>query len=264
MSSAWGKFLAQVTVPTGGWTLDWTAAAGVTIATVPAGTYATVLHLCEALEDALVALGGAHVTDTVTVSASGIVTITIDGITGVVWATTDDDLETALGLAGTEAPVGDVLTGTLIHAHAWYPGILSYGATRGEGITADDNPQPADDMIRQYSGSGVAQLVAPARRHYLRPLRFGLIRKAEAWHKQKGPVCLMDRWATLPLYWYPDRDIGEVGSYGTQIDPGAPYYEGDDDGDYHVVTVAEKPRIERNPSHPDWYSVEVVMAIAGK
>lgn len=75
--SAWGKWLTEIDVPTGGW--DWaiTTDAGDETATVPAGTYETILELCDELEDRLNALGGVE-TATVTVSSVGIITIHIE------------------------------------------------------------------------------------------------------------------------------------------------------------------------------------------
>ena len=73
MSSSWGKFLGPITVPTGGW--DWCLEDGSTTVTIPAGTYASILELCDELQTQID--GAAGIIDvTVAVSSVGKVTIT--------------------------------------------------------------------------------------------------------------------------------------------------------------------------------------------
>lgn len=266
--SAWGKFLAPVTVSAAGWVFSWAGAGGVTQVTLTAGEYATILHLGDHLRTQLQALGVGppdHTVDLVTISSVGITTIAVAGITGADWAGTDDDFEAAFGFDGSEAMSGGELTGNDQHDFGWYPGVETFGASLGAGLSDDSRWQADDEILRQYSGSGNARIIAPARRWYRRGIRFDLIGQAEVFARDIGPICLGDRWATDVLWWYQDRVYGTVASQGTQLDPGAPNYEDDTAGNYYYkVTVTDKPRLRRNSSHPDWFSVSMVLAVEPK
>lgn len=250
--SAWGKFLAKITL-SGSMSLEFDDASGTHIAKVNTLEHTTVLHLAKALQDGIDAVITGS--STVTVSSTGQVTIEIPGIVSVDWAASSSELYEILGFAGTETPSSDVLTATNRHTYGWYPGVITYGATRGEGLAEDSGWWPEDMVARQVAGSGAARLIAPSRMAYRRRLAFGVLHRDEVLDdRDRGVICLADRWATLPIAWYPDRDDGTVGSYGTQGDPGA--YDSDDDCDWYSVTIAAPPRVDAGSvSHPDYFRV---------
>jgi len=261
--SAWGKFFAQIVVPTCGWTIRFEDSASWYTATLPAGTYATILHLLDELMDAMTTESGGNYYSSL--SAAGITTIDGDDFTDIDWSNTSDDLEDCLGYDGTET-VGTALVGTNPHLYGWYPGMISRGSTLGEGLSYDDEWQPEDMIARAYAGTGAARLISPARMKYTRHLRYGTIHRDEIWHRTRGVKCMMDRWATGSLYWYMDRDDGirtagvpawVTGYFGGQCDPGYEWYNNDDSGEYYIVTLNEMPRLTVNASHPDWWSVDL-------
>ena len=255
--SAWGKFLAPVTVPAGGWVFGWNEAApgGAETVTVAAGSYATILHLVKDLSDELTAFDATY---GATVSSVGVVTITLESGATTDWASTDDDLEVALGFAGSESVSGTTLTASKKHRYGWYPGTISFGVTNGAGVTGDSGWIVEDQTIRSFAGSGSARLVAPARRLYTRSLRYGPIKRLEALEsRERGPAAFMDKWATDDIWWYFDRDDGVVGTYGTQVDPGATSYDVDSDGNYSIVTMSRQPDFTETGSNPDWFDVRL-------
>jgi len=255
--SAWGKFLAPITVPTGGWVFGFNEAApgGAATATVDAGTYATMLHLVFNLQTKLKVVNAAYAAS---VSSVGLVVVTLEAGATADWATTDDDLETVLGFDGSEAVSGSTLTATNKHQYGWYPGTISYGVANGAGVVADSGWVVEDQTIRTYAGDGSARLIAPARRLYTRSLRYGPIKRAEALEsRHRGPSALMDVWATGSVWWYFDRDDGVVGTYGTQVDPGRTAYAIDSDGEYSIVTMSARPDFMENSSNADFFDVRL-------
>jgi len=263
MASPFGKFFAPITVPTGGWTLDWVASSGTSIITITAGDYADILALATQLQTQLRALGAGppdHTADAVQISRLGIVSIYIVAMTGQAWATTDAAFSEAFGFAETEAVASNYLVGTIPHAYGWYPGAISFGVGDGygAGIAADTGWIVADETLVTTAGSGASRIIAPARRRYTRTVRFGPLKKSEALDaRNRGPAALMDRWSTGVLRWYLDRDSadGASATVGTQMDPGAPEYDIDTDHDYYKVTLIETPTITPIASNPDWFDV---------
>lgn len=253
--STWGKFLAQIVVPAGGLDFGFTKGGAQTV-TVPEGVYDSILELAANLEAELQAIDA---TFAVTVSSVGIVTISCGNAWAEDWATTDDALEATLGYDGTETVAALALVATSQHTHGWYPGVISRGQADGEGLASDTSWTPADEVGTTYAGSGAARRIAPARRAYRRTVRYGCVRRTEAFDRARGPICLADRWATCRLRWYPDRDLGTVAVPGTQADPGYPDYHADGDGDYWLVTVSGEPRFTPLTS-PIWWSVEVTLS----
>lgn len=257
MASAWPKFLAQITVPQSG--LDWDfvfSDGSPRSVTVSSGTYTTILHLAKELQDRLQALGGGHASDTVTVSSAGYITLSISGLVSVTWASTNDDLEALLGLAGTETPVAGVLTALNPHTHGWYPGVISLGTSMGIGISSDSEWTAGDDAIRTIAGNGVQSIIMPSRLKYDRMLVFSGVRREEVRDRKSGVAEISDH-PTVPWAWYLDRTVGTTGSYGTQGDPG----DGDVDGDidWWSVTFNRLPRTAESPASPDYFDVSLMV-----
>lgn len=266
MASTYGKFLAPVTVPTGGWDFVWAAFGGPYTATIPAGDYATMLHVADALETAMkaeVALSN------VAIGSTGITSISSNTMSSVTFASCDDDLLLWFGFDETETVVGAggvsaTITTTLPHRDGWYPGVISYGApsypvTRGEGIDSDLGWYTTDKAGEQVAGSGSMRQIVPARRIYRREINFPLISRSEALDRFKGPAAWRDRWVGSDVWWYPDRTDGLVGSYGTQIDPGPPDYEGDTDNDYYKVKIVGAPKFTQNSKSTEYMSVRLTL-----
>lgn len=250
MTSPFGKFLAPIVVPTGGWA--WVCDAGT--ATIPAGTYATPLHLAETLEDQIISEID---TGTVVVSSVGITTITITGMTSVTWASCADALLTALGFDETEPVAATVVVSTSAHTHGWYPGTITEGVTGGIGISSDNSWEPEDLVEGNRSGAGQQAIVGPDRDVWSRTLMFGVIKRPEKVHPTRGPLCFgrVDKWRTKNIWWYPDRDDGVAGTYGTQGDPADD--DTDSDCDYYIVTVLGTPRFTPHASHPDFFTFQL-------
>lgn len=241
--SDFGKILASVTVPTGGYTLTWDA----DIVTVPAGTYPTALHLGEALR-AAVSTGG--YASTASFTPTGIFSISIAAMTSVVWAETSAGLITALGFDGDESVVSNAVTASNPHPDGWYPGTISFGAANGVGIAADTDWIPVDVADGVVAGNGQQSLIGPSRSIWERSLTFQYITRAEMQHRTRGPIALASsRWRYRELYWYPDRDDGDCGDYGTQGDP-----EDVATADYWLVTVASEPQFPSHAQRPDLFT----------
>lgn len=255
---AFPKFLAPITVPTGGWVFAFDYG-GAKTATIPAGTYTSILDLLDELATRLTAATPGS-TWTVLVSSTGIVSIALDDGWTVTWASTTDALEAVLGFAGGEAVGGgDTLTATLRHQHGWYPGVISFGASDGAGTIEDSGWQADGGTERQHAGSARACLIGPARRRYLRTVKYGPLSAEECFDSQlRGPVSLLDRWSTLALLWYQDRTLGTVATPGSQTDPGA--YEVDGDKAYWKVRLAKPASRQQSGGNPNWYTVELTLS----
>ena len=254
--SSFGKILAEITVPTGGWTLSFNHL-GVKTATIPAGTYTSVLTLIAALASAIdTAIAG---TSTCTVSGAGIVSISTPSLSLIYWSACTAGLRTFLGIVGTlnESAVDNAVTHT--HTHGWYPGVITYGTSDGVGLAADTGWMADDVASRTIAGSGSARIISPARLSYTRVLTFdGLHRDEALADRERGAMAVSDRWISSKLTWYPDRDLGTVASTGTQGDPGHPYYDDDADCDYWVVTTKRTPKVSGSGSqNPDYMRVDV-------
>lgn len=252
--SSFDKYLAPITVPTGGWDFVW-AEGGSHTATVSAGDYDTVLHLASELEDRIQAIDASSF---VSVSSTGTVTIWINGMTSVTWGSTNDDLEAALGFAGDETVSAGIVTSTNQHNDGWYPGVLSYGSNHGAGRAIDEGWVPMDVAGKQYAGSGEGRYLGPDRYPYERRVRYSMIKRAERNARKTGPLAFLDRWRTAKLYWYPDRDNGTEGSHGTQGEPGADSYHTDADCDYYLVRV-HSAEVKQSSKHPDGFDVSLVL-----
>ena len=257
MSSPWGKFLAEIVVPAGGWDWSWTDPAA-QLVTIPAGRYDSILDLCSELSAQIVAAGRVP---TITVSSVGQVRIyIINGMvqmTGIVWAACSDDLSDAMGYDETEAVVAGAVVATERHRWGWYPGVIGRGDADGEGLASDSGWQVSDSVGSVVAGSGRARLIAPARRLYRRVVRFGSIRRTEALDRLRGPVCLQDLWSTGTLDWYVDRDYGTVAFLESQRDPGYPHWDSDIAYARWKVTIS---RVTLTPVEgPTWWNVEIHM-----
>jgi hypothetical protein len=265
MASPWGKFLAPIVVPTGGWNFVYVDSTGTQTATVAAGTYANILTLCDELHDKIEVESGAD-TCVIAVTSVGIVSILItEDFDSITWASTNDDLEAALGLDGTETVSSNTITANNRHTYGWYPGVISFAngntdTTHGGGITRDSGWKPDDVTKAIISGSGKARIIGPARFPMTRTLSFGPLHRDEVFEdRSRGVVCLMDKWRTDELYWYPDRTVGTVGSSDDQGDPGDPDYDVDADCDYWLVTQNRASRITPAGGNPDWFNVQLVL-----
>ena len=260
MTSAWGKLLGEVVVPTGGWDFKWTDNSPRT-ATIPAATYDTYLHLMDALLDAIDAVVPLYTND-ITVSSVGFTTVTIGDGTGdlqsITYATCSDALMTAMGFVETEMISDDAVTAAGQHTHCWYPGTIThnYSLYRGAGLAGGALWLPQDVAVRTKSGSGNARIVTPGMLPRTRALRFDLIDLDEARHPTRGVAALMETHLASKFYWYLDRTVGNVGSYGTAIDP---WDDVDDDGDYYVVTLDGQPKLPVRAEHPRKFQVELVL-----
>ncbi len=256
MASQFSKFLAPVTVPTGGWDFVYNEGDART-ATIPAATYATILHLCEELQDQIDAESGGS--STVAVTAVGIVSIEVTSLASVTWGSCSDDLLLALGYAESESIVSDTVTASLVHRFAWYPGVLSN--VGGVGLESDTDNRAGGDIARTVSGSGKGRSVGPARRNYTRALRFGAINRTEKRDKHRGPMAMEDMWLHQVLWWYFDRTDGVVGTYGTQVDPGYPNYDEDADGNYLKVYLDGDVLFVESTATPRWETLAFTFSI---
>ena len=261
MASAWSKFLRPVTVPTGGWAFVYNDG-GAQTATVAAGTYDTVLHLCSELHDKIEVESGPN-TAVISVSQLAIVSITITSLASVTWGSCAADLLTVLGFAGSESVAASAVTATSQHTHGWYPGLISLPG-KGVGLEDDSDSIPEGDIARSTSGSGKRRSVGPARRIYTRTLRFAAIKRTEFRDKLRGPITMQDRGAHAVWYWYFDRTDGDVASYGTQVDPGYNNYEADSDGNYLKITMNGDLLVTRATSTPRWQTVQLTFNVEPK
>jgi hypothetical protein len=257
--SAWGKILAPVVVPAGGWLWSWATGLDATnLATIPAGTYGTILSLAEALETELDKLAGS----TVEISSTGIASVKSNYLTAVHWASCADALLSTLGYSEDETitlpdTTSATITATSRHRYGWYPGVLSHGAARGEGLAGDSAWQVADEVGRIVSGAGRMRALAPSRRRYTRTLRWAAIRRSEYEDQYRGPSLLEEHGATRSLRWYPDRADGVCDNQGTQGDPASS--RSDAAGYYWLVTLTEPPAVEWSSQYPDLCSVQLVL-----
>lgn len=260
MSSAFCKFLAPITVPTGGWDLVLVDGGGSETATVPAGTYASVYDLGLELETQIQTIGG-HNNDAVEITPIGQCTITAATTLSYTWASSDSDLYEALGFAGSESVATGVVTATYYISHAWYPGVITRGSGSGAGIISDTGWLTDTGSRSGISGSGRRREIGPARPPWYRDLRIGLINSEETRDRTRGPKILLDRYRYSRLIWVPDRDNYYLDSGaivgGDQGDPGAPYYQDDDDAtvDYWLVTLVRDPDVRQDQMRSDYVQI---------
>jgi len=234
--TAWPKYLAQVTIP--------------------AGTYASILHVGAALQLVLRALGGGHATDTVTISQVGKTTLSISGLATVTWGSTNDALEALFGFTTDETVADSKIVSENMHSHGWYPGVTTLGTASGIGISSDSLWEPGDDYVRTVTGAGNQVIVGPSRPRYTRTITHRTVHKTEVRDRVSGVGEVADHIAK-PWLFYIDRADGAVGSYGTQGDPG----DGDDDTDcdYWKVTFTKQPNRDEASSSPDYYDITLTM-----
>lgn len=259
MSSPFGKFLAPVVVPTGGWDLVVVDAGGSSTVTVPAGAYATVYGLGLELQDQIRDLGGGHANAIVLISAMGQCTIDDAATTAYTWASSDDDLCEALGFDGTESVSSSSVSATNTVTHAWYPGVLTRGSSDGAGVISDTGWIAENPSRSSVSGSGKTREIGPTRPPYMRDLRIGLVGSDEHRDRVRGPKILLDRFRYSRIVWVPDRDDYSLLmsiQNATQGDPGSPYFEDDDDGkNCWIVTLSRDPDIRRDQMRPDYAQI---------
>ena len=259
MASQWGKYLAPITIATA-WDFVFACSVHTThTVQIPAGTYATPLHVARALRTALRALTG-HSGATVTMSSTGYTTITVSTLQSITYGSCTAALKTFFGFAGTETMVQNgSVTSSLATTHGWFPGVITRGVALGEGL-AEDTGWDADDIAAvAQSGAGAQHIIAPSRYPYRRTLVYGCLGKTEVRDGTRGVRPFRDRRRTSEWYWYPDRDDGTVESYGTQGDPGYNNWEADTDCDYYIVTVLTPP-VATRLSRPDLFSVTMTLA----
>lgn len=258
--SAWSKILAPVTVPAAGWGWSWGDSGDATrYATLPAGTYSSVLSMASRLASAMSAVVSGS---SITVSQVGIAAVVAKNMTAVHWVSCAADLKSMLGYAGTESITGSgtaaaTVTATSSHRRGWYPGVISHGAARGEGLAGDSAWQVADEIGRVVAGTGAMRSIAPSRRRYRREIRFGAIRRSEYEEIHRGVALLEEYGATQRLAWYPDRAEGTVASLGTVLDPASS--RTDAAGYYWRVTLLEAPAVEWSSQYPDLCSVTLLL-----
>ncbi len=147
-----------------------------------------------------------------TISETGIAAVRSNYMTSVHWSSCAADLLLTLGFndedSTGEGTTGATVTATLRHRYGWYPGVISHGAARGEGLAGDSAWQVADEIGRVVAGTGAMRAIAPARRRYRRQIRFAAIRRSEYEDLYRGVAMLEEHGATRPLRWYPDRADG--------------------------------------------------------
>lgn len=261
MSSAYGKILAPVIVPAGGWNLVINDSGGATTVTVPAGTYATVYDLGLELQGQIQAETGppTHASDLVAITAIGQCTITSTETTSYTWGSSDSDLYEALGFAGTESVSSDVVTATSRVDHGWWPGVITRGTGSGAGVISDTGWVAENPSKSAISGSGKTREIGPTRPPYSRDLRIGLVNSTEHRDRARGPKIFLDRYRYSRLVWVPDRDdyyLATSLQSATQGDPGAPYYQDDDDAvHWWQVTLSRDPDIRRDQMRPDYAQI---------
>lgn len=258
--SAWGKFLAPVTASS--WTFAWNDGSPQSV-NITDGTYDTVYHLANNLNTKIKDVDASNYVYFAELYSNRC-RIYLNNAASITWASCTDALTSALGFDETETiqSPGSYIWASSQPEYAWFPGVISRGAALGEGLQDDSGWQPTDLISRKEAGSGVVRKIGPARQRYERRLRFGSVKRTELFNKTKGVVCLSDRWVYDTLRWYPDRDdisiVTGTLSEGTQMDPGYNNYETDDDHEYWIVSLANNPVFNRTPSHPDWFSVDLV------
>ena len=257
MSVSWGKFLVRDIVVGVGYTLVWFEGGTPRSATIPAGTYSTVLEILAALVvaiDAEIAPSVSHAY----VSEVGIVSIQIGGITAINWSGTADVLSELLGFDESEVVVSWTITASGQHRYGWYPGAITYGyqLSRGAGIVFGTRWVPQDSAIRTVSGSGRQRTIAPGRLRRLRRLRFDLLSLAEVRDHEVGIDSLQERFLTKRLRWYPDRSVGTPDVPGVSGDPQTDL---DTDCDYWIVTLAEQPVAAERQENPDFFTIDLAL-----
>jgi hypothetical protein len=157
-------------------------------------------------------------------------------------------------MSGDEAFSTSTITASDEHRYGWYPGVISFGTTQGEGLAEDTEWVPQETETRAKA-SGRMRTIRPDRDIHHRTLRFDLIGRTERADPYRG-VAMMERYAVdRTICWYPDRADGDVGSTGTQGDPQDD--PRDSSCDYWLVTMVSRPRVDGSGKHPDWFSVEL-------
>ena len=253
--SAWPKLIWQITIDSTNQTFGWDETGiGAKTADITAGSYATILELLAELKTQMDAAGG--ITFTLTVSATGQVTITGDAAWTWTAATTDDGLEAILGLDGTESVASNILTPTDAHTHGWYPGVTSFGSASGASPSSDTDWTPEWPAAEAVAGSGALRRIAPSRARWVRTVGWDLLTDDECLDVDRGVQALARAW-TVPIRWYPDRDIGTVASPGTQADPQDD--PDDENADYWLVWLVEPPGWQLHAQSGAYRSVELVL-----
>jgi hypothetical protein len=229
--SVYGRYIWDITVPTGGWDFDTSLTAAVTI---PADTY-DIFELCAELKTQLDADPSGH-TWTVEVDSVGTVSITSDaGVAWTItWGTTDDDLEAALGLDGTEVEdASHVIYGNEQHDFGYYPGTISYGRTLNRGCGHSNTRLWLDHfpVVRARSGNKSMRTVGPATSSETMNLQYGLIKDAEHDDTDIGLKGFIRACTAVQFKFYPDRANDPTGTPITVAT--LPHTEGTD---YYLCT----------------------------
>jgi hypothetical protein len=262
--SSWGKFLAPVTASTGGWAFVWSTSDVRFTATIPAGSYDTYMHMMSTLGDQIdTQLTDHAATGKIWVTSTAITNFNVTEFKAIIWASSNTALLSTMGFDQNETATSTVIATNEIHAYAWYPGLLSLPPSGGVGLEDDTGSEPEDTSVRTIAGSGKSRGVGPARDTYTRTMRFSAIRRTEYEAKNRGPRNFLDRWKNKQIWWYPDRSVGLVSSYSTQVDPGYPYYDVDDDGGYFKLFIS-RVQFTRATSTPRWQTVTMTANVEPK
>lgn len=258
MSSCWGKLLVRdLVVPAGGWDWAWSEGGSPQVATLPAGSYDTILDLAEELRDQI-DLVNPPIGSTIVLSEVGITTIIIPGMTATDWPNTDDSLSSLLGFDETETVTGNTVISSGQHQYGWYPGAITHNwnPNKGAGLASGNRWRSQDASVSTTAGSGRRRRIRPGRTPRIRLLRFDLLYRDEVRDRTIGVDALQERFFASRFSWYPDRTLGQVGTPGTTGDPRTLT---DADVDYWVVTLQDQPTDRERTEHPDWYEVELTL-----
>ncbi len=224
-----GKLEAQITIPSGGWSMDIEDDINTQTVTVPAGTYyhSSVGSGTRSFADELEYQGNLVLSDTLTVSISsgeggtGKYTISLDGGTNeITW--TNTDLRDLMGFDNGQGTGATSYTSDNAAQGIWLPEYpcqrLHGGSWRGYWETDQQNAEtssghvfsvmgrkkrvldltwPAESAIKTWSNSG-------GNRSFERFLLYGIYGTDVAWGTSGGPI-----------RYHPDADINTSNGYGT-------------------------------------------------
>jgi hypothetical protein len=253
--SSWCCFGASITVPAGGWRYAFSDSAGRDSAILASGSYSSVWSLAADLDSKMDTAGGTFRVSTCGGTNTGKLRISSASKWTTVFANCSSDLLSVLGVSADNTVSSYVLTPTSRPRWVWFPGLITLGPTRGEGLETDDGWVPEDVAVVGRAGSGASRVIGPSRQVHYRLVRFGWIGRSEREDMYRGPAMLEKAGRTKKLVWYPDRDTAIPTNVGTQGD--AEENNQDSSCTYWLVAQNVPPKIERRPEHPDWFSVEL-------
>ena len=215
------------------------------IATLSTGRYDTILHVGYELQTKMNAVSAGF---TVAISSVGQVVISkASGAFTVTWAATSNNLSTLLGFTESESVSSLTLTATNKHTHGWYPGYVSkIGSSYGSGMTAATRWVQNFAVARNIAGDGNQYAIALSNPIRRRNITIGMINRTELEDETRG-LAAFESVLTKRIWFYEDRTVGTVGSYGTK-NSATGYWLCSLDGDISENNVG---------SHPDWFSVSI-------